>query len=77
MQLDLPVSVKLRQLLVNPISLLALQQNVLNPLMSSLVKLIVLIDTVLRLLVESIGVLARSVLSVLSFVVICSQLILD
>ena len=65
--------------MIVPKSLLALQQNALNPLMSSSVKVIVLDDTVLRLLVECIGVVhvARSVLSVLLFAVICSQLMFD
>ena len=72
-----PVSLKLRQFVIVPKSLLALQQNALNPLMSSSVKVIVLDDTVLRLLVECVGVVARSVLSVLLFAVICSQLMFD
>lgn len=72
----LPASVKLRHLISVPISLLAMQQNLLNPLISSLVKLKSLDDTVLNsLLVRT--VVARSVLLVLSLAANCSQLIID
>ena len=60
-----------------PALLLALQQNLLNPLISSLVKHMELDDSVLNSLLVRTRVAAQSVLLILSLAVTCSQLIVD
>jgi len=75
----LPVSVKFRHFEVEtvPTPLLTMQQNLVNPFMSSLVKLILLLDMVLNVLGVCCVCGARFVMSVVPDGVTFSQLMVD